>query len=268
MTELAFLKPWITALILPPGSPLLLILLGYLLAVRSKRRRWAVLGKFVFVMAFGGMWLLCTQGAAISLERSVLRPPAAIDPTTVSQVFKAQKIQAIVVLGGGQFSASREYGKAGLAESSAQRLHYAATLAKQTELPLAFSGGVGWAAGSRQDSEAAAAERWLAQLGLPGLRWQESQSKDTAGNAVATAAMLKKDGVTRIALVTHASHMPRALNEFRSAGLTALAAPTHFLEPELGMGLDWFPSGQGLRNTRRVVHEWLGLLVQRRPATP
>jgi uncharacterized SAM-binding protein YcdF (DUF218 family) len=75
--------------------------------------------------------------------------------------------------------------------------------------------------------------------------------------------LLKKEGVSRIALVTHASHMPRALGEFRSAGLTALAAPTHFLEPELGMGLDWFPSGQGLRNTRRVLHEWLGLQMQK-----
>jgi hypothetical protein len=33
------------------------------------------------------------------------------------------------------------------------------------------------------------------------------------------------------------------------------------LGAEQGMGLDWFPSGHGLRNSRRVLHEFLGLLL-------
>ncbi len=264
MTEYAFLKPWLTALILPPGSPLLLILLGYLLAVRSERIVWMAVGKMMFVVAFAVLWLFCTQGTALFLERVTLRPPAAIDPQAVTQTFKIEQIQAIVVLGGGQQSASREYGKPALSDSSAQRLHYAAVLAKQTGLPLAFSGGVGWSAAAGGDSEAAAAQRWLAQLGLPALRWQEAQSKDTAGNAQAIAALLKKEGITRIALVTTASHMPRAMKEFERTELKTLPAPTQFLEPEQAMWLDWFPSGRGLRNTRQVLHEILGLFVQRR----
>jgi uncharacterized SAM-binding protein YcdF (DUF218 family) len=266
MTEYAFLKPWLTALILPPGSPLLLILLGYLLAVRSERIVWMAIGKMLFVVSFAALWLFCTQGTAIFLERVALRPPLAIEPQSVTQTFKIDQIQAIVVLGGGQYSASREYGKGALGEASAQRLHYGATLSKQTGLPMAFSGGVGWAAAASPDSEAAAASRWLAQLGLPALRWQEAQSKDTSGNAQAMATMLKKDGITRIALVTHASHMPRAMKEFEAIELKVLPAPTTFLVEEGGMGLDWFPSGQGLRNTRRVMHEILGLFIQRRAA--
>ncbi len=265
-TEYAFLKPWLTALILPPGSPLLLILLGYLLAVRSERIVWMALGKMMFVVAFAALWLFCSQGTAIFLERVALRPPAGIDPQAVTQTFKIEQIQAIVVLGGGQQSASREYGKPALTEASAQRLHYAAALSKQTGVPLAFSGGVGWSAAAGGDSEAAAAQRWLQQLGLPALRWQDAQSKDTAGNALAIAALLKKEGITRIALVTHASHMPRALKEFGLTELKTLPAPTRFLEPEGGMGLDWFPSGAGLRNTRQVLHEILGLFIQRRAA--
>jgi uncharacterized SAM-binding protein YcdF (DUF218 family) len=269
MTELAFLKPWLTALILPPGSPLLLMLLGYLLATRSERIGWMAIGKMLFVTAFVGLWLFCLQGTAIFLERVVLRPPLAINPQEVTQTFKIERVQAIVVLGGGQQSASREYGKAALSEASAQRVHYGAMLAKQTGLPLAFSGGVGWSAVSDAGSntEADAASRWLAQLGLPPLRYADAQSKDTAGNAQATAALLKKDGITRIALVTHASHMPRALKEFQSTDLKALPAPIHFLEAEEGMGLDWFPSGKGLRNTRRVFHEILGMFIQRRIAS-
>ncbi len=264
MSEYAFLKPWLTALVLPPGSPLLLILLGYLLAVRSERIVWMALGKMLFVVSFVALWLFCCQGTAMFLERVALRPPRAIEPQAITQTFKLDQIQAIVVLGGGQYSASREYGKAGLSDGSSQRLHYGAMLAKQSGLPLAFSGGVGWASAAIEDSEAAAATRWLAQLGLPALKWQDSQSKDTAGNAQAMAALLKKDGILRIALVTHASHMPRATREFEATELKVLPAPTHFLEPGSGMGLDWFPSGEGLRNTRRVTHEILGLFMQRR----
>ncbi len=266
LTDYALLKPWLSALVLPPGLPLLLILLGYLLAVRSERIMWMALGKMLFVASFAALWLFCCQGTAAFLERVVLWPPLAIEPQAVTQTFKIDQIQAIVVLGGGQYGASREYGKGALSEASAQRLHYGLTLAKQTALPLAFSGGIGWASASMQDSEAAAAARWLAQLGLPALRWQDAQSKDTAGNAQAMANLLKKEGITRIALVTHASHMPRAVKEFEGTELKVLPAPMNFTEIDQAMGLDWFPSGQGLRNTRRVFHEILGLAVQRRAA--
>lgn len=274
MNEYAFLKPWLSAIVLPPGLPLILILLGYLLAVRSTRVVWMALGKMMFVASFVALWLFCCQGTAMFLERVALRPPLAIEPQSVTLTFKIDQVQAIVVLGGGIHSSSREYGQANLSESSAQRLHYGAMLAKQTGLPLAFSGGVGWAAVAAGDnivgipsSEAAAAGRWLSQLGLPALRYSDAQSKDTAGNAMAMAAVLKKEGIKSIALVTHASHMPRALKEFEAVELKVLPAPTHFILADQGMGLDWFPSGQGLRNTRRVMHEILGLAMQRRAQT-
>ncbi len=262
-TEYAFLKPWLSALVLPPGLPLMLIFLGYLLAVRSQRIVWIALGKMLFLVSFVALWLFCSHGTAMFLERVALRPPLALEPQAVTQTFKIEQVQAIVVLGGGMYSESREYGKANISESSAQRLHYGATLARQTGVPLAFSGGMGWGAANSLDTEAAAAARWLAQLGLPAFRYADSQSKDTAGNAQAIAALLKKDGITRIALVTHASHMPRALKEFETTELKALPAPTHFIQSDQGMGLDWFPSGHGLRNTRRVMHEILGLAMLR-----
>jgi uncharacterized SAM-binding protein YcdF (DUF218 family) len=318
MTEYAFLKPWLTALVLPPGSPLLLIFLGYLLAVRSERIVWMALGKMLFMASFVALWLFCCHGTAMFLERVALRPPAPLDPQLVLPTFQSEQIQAIVVLGGGMQSASREYGRAALSESSAQRLHYAATLSRQSGLPLVFSGGRARSAPIASDSdpippinppisqaapepngkpalkaaasktparptaedataallasgakaapgsEAAAAQRWLAQLGLPPARWVDDQSKDTAGNAQAIAALLKKDGITRVALVTHAGHMPRAIKEFEATELKVLAAPTHFTEKDQAMGLDWFPSGHGLRNTRRVMHEILGLAMLRR----
>jgi uncharacterized SAM-binding protein YcdF (DUF218 family) len=266
-TEYTFLKPWLTTLLLPPGSPLLLILLGYLMAVRSSRVVWMALGKLLFATALVALYLFCCQGVALFLERVALRPPLPIEPQSVTQTFKIEQIQAIVVLGGGMHSESREYGRGSLADSSAERLHYGTTLARQTGAPLAFSGGTGWEAAS-QDTEAAAAARWLAQLGLPALRYSDAQSKDTTGNAQTMAAILKKEGIARIALVTHASHMPRARRDFEAAGLKVLPAPTQFITADQAMGLDWFPSGKGARDNRRVMHEILGLFIQRRALAP
>jgi uncharacterized SAM-binding protein YcdF (DUF218 family) len=261
MLELGSLKPWLTAIALPPASLLILMLLGYLMLSRSEKVIWGALGKMGFVLSFALLWLFCCQGTAIWLERVVLRPPAPLDPQLMAITVKQQQTQAVIVLGGGQQSVSREYGQASLSESSAQRLHYGATLAKATGLPLGFAGGVGWAQEGSTDSEAAAAQRWLIQLGLPGLRWQEGISRDTQGNAQHMATVLQQAGIERIALVTTASHMPRSLKAFEQTPLKVLAAPTQFLEHEQAMGLDWFPSGTGLRRTRQVLHELLGLAL-------
>ncbi len=261
MLELGSLKPWLTAIALPPASLLLLMLLGYLMLSRSEKVIWGALGKMGFVLSFALLWLACCQGTAIWLERVVLRPPAPLDPQLMAIAVKQQQIQAVIVLGGGQQSVSREYGEAALSETSAQRLHYGASLAKATGLPLGFAGGVGWAQEGSVDSEAAAAQRWLTQLGLPSMRWQEGKSRDTQGNAQHMADVLQKAGIERIVLVTTASHMPRSLKAFAATSLKVLPAPTQFLERDQAMGLDWFPSGMGLRRTRQVLHELLGLAL-------
>jgi uncharacterized SAM-binding protein YcdF (DUF218 family) len=261
MLELGALKPWLTAIALPPASLLLILLFGYLLVSRSEKVIWSAIGKMSFMLAFALLWLACCQGTAIWLERVMLRPPAPLDPQLMAITMKQQQIQAVIVLGGGQYPLSREYGLSNLSEVSAQRLHYGATLSRISGLPLGFTSGVGWAQGNLQDSEAAAAQRWLEYLGLPSLRWKESKSRDTQGNAQHMARILQESGIERIALVTTASHMPRSLKAFAQTNLKVLPAPTQFLELEGSVGLDWFPSGNGLRRTRQVLHELLGLAL-------
>ncbi|NJS36079.1 MAG: YdcF family protein [Brachymonas sp.] len=261
MLEIGVLKPWLTAIALPPAGLLLTMLLGYVMLVRSEKIIWTALGKMLAVFSFALLWLACCQGTAIWLERVMLRPPGPVDPQLMAITVKQQQIQAVIVLGGGQQSISREYGESGLSETSAQRLHYGATLARASNLPLGFAGGVGWLQEGAKDSEAAAAQRWLNQLGLSELRWSEGHSRDTQGNALHIADVLQKSGVERIALVTSASHMPRALKAFAQTPLKVTPAPTQFLEQDAGLGLDWFPSGSGLRRTRQVLHELLGLAL-------
>ncbi|RZI98105.1 MAG: YdcF family protein, partial [Rubrivivax sp.] len=118
---------------------------------------------------------------------------------------------------------------------------------------------VGWAnAGTGVASEAEAAEAALAEWRLP-LRWRDAQSRDTAENARHMKALLARDGVTRIALVTHAWHLPRAIHHFEAQGLTVVAAPTAFILPHPHPLHDWLPGSGGLTDSRAVLREWLAL---------
>jgi uncharacterized SAM-binding protein YcdF (DUF218 family) len=254
-SELGFLKPWLTALAMPPALGLLWIAFGILLlALRSRKR----LGVFAITLGLAFTWLVSCNGFAVWMGQHWLPQAAAIDLPTAHQILRQQKVQAIIVLGGGVESRSREYGSAQPARTTAARLHYGVVLARSTGLPLGFSGGQGWAADKRTETEAQTVQTWLSQLGLPPLRWAESQSRDTLENARLTAALLRKDGVQRIALVTHAWHMPRAQRAFERAGLTVLPAPMGYTDPLYSPGLEWLPSEEGLRNSRNILRELLG----------
>jgi uncharacterized SAM-binding protein YcdF (DUF218 family) len=255
LSEFAFLKPWLTALAMPPALGLLFIALGILLLMLRSGKRMG-LSSMALGLAF--TWLVSCNGFAVWMGQRWLPQVASIDLPTASQTLRQQKVQAIIVLGGGVESRSREYGSAQPARATAARMHYGVVLARSTGLPLGFSGGQGWSADKRTETEAQTVQTWLAQLGLPPLRWAESQSRDTQENAQLSAAVLRKDGISRIALVTHAWHMPRAQRAFEHAGFTVLPAPMGYTDPLYAPGLEWLPSEEGLRNSRNILRELLG----------
>jgi uncharacterized SAM-binding protein YcdF (DUF218 family) len=249
------LKPLLSALLLPPLLPLLLALMGWALAVKRKRGGFALL-----LFSLGLLWLLSCHGTAVWLSRSLL-PQFA--PVAFGQL-KSEKVQAIVVLGGGVIPLAPEYGEAQPRAETAARLRYGLWMARQTGLPVAFTGGLGWAAHAAQtDTEAEVASRVAQQDYGVTLRWLESDSRDTADNARLLAPVLKKDGVQRIALVTHAWHMPRSVAAFEKTGLVVLPAPMGFVLPDENQLLEWLPSAHGLLASRQVLREWLGIGVAR-----
>ncbi|MCZ8486573.1 YdcF family protein [Vibrio lentus] len=68
----------------------------------------------------------------------------------------------------------------------------------------------------------------------------------------------------RMVLVTSASHMTRALNEFNAAGMKPLPAPTNYLAQE-GIVEPWnkyMPKSTYLEQTERCLHETMGLVWQ------
>jgi uncharacterized SAM-binding protein YcdF (DUF218 family) len=65
--------------------------------------------------------------------------------------------------------------------------------------------------------------------------------------------------VSRVLLVTHAWHMPRAVRSFAAAGITVTPAPTFFHREPL-TPLDFLPRPEGLLASRHAMHEWIGLI--------
>ena len=248
-------------LLLPPVPWLVLILIG--IWQMARRRRGGVAAA---VSGVALLWLSACSGTGYWLSKAFLSPPPAVTPQRIEVLrapTKSDPKVAIVVLGGGTEPFAPEYGASNLAPDSAERLRYGAWLARATGLPLAFSGGVGWAQEGTQN-EAEVAQRIVkAEFGL-NLRWAEAQSRDTRENAVRSVALLRAACVQHLLIVTHDWHMPRALRAFRRAageGLVIEAAPMALADSYRIPRNAWLPSTQGITHVRHVLHELLGLLA-------
>jgi len=270
-TSLAVAKPALTALVLPP-TPLLLLVLAGAWRLRRGRR-----GGFALVLAAcAGLWLCTCDGFAGWLQDSILRPPPALDAAARAELRRqaaAGTALAIVVLGGGVDPFAPEFGEGDLKPPSLQRLRYGLWLGRETGVPVAMSGGAGWTLGNGNErSEAAVGERVAVRdFGAP-LRWTEEGSRDTRGNARNTIALLQKQGVREIVLVTHGWHMPRALREFRAAAADAGAAAPVIVAAPMGLApraerplLQWMPSGGGALNCTLMLREIAGGLLAPSP---
>ena len=268
------LKPVLSALLLPPTPFLVLGLAGAGLT-RGRPRTARVL----IVLACIGAWLSSCVGAARWVEESWLSLPAPLDAAQRLQLKAragAGEPVAIVVLGAGVYPLAPEYGSADLTSPSLFRLRYGLWLGRQTGIPVAASGGVGWGTSrpGTQPEASRMAEIAQAEYGAP-LRWVETTSRDTHENAVNTLALLRPAGIREIVLVTHATHLPRALREFRAAAVAnaAGASSAAMRITPAGMGqawpgdsplLRWLPSSEGAVRMRAALHEVVATLGDRR----
>ncbi len=243
-------KPLLTTLLLPPAGPLLLVFLGLLLAKFKRRWAWGLVFTGTLIM-----WLASCSATAYGLNRLLLTTYPAV---STSQL---QDSQAIVVLGGGVDLHSPEYGEPILGETAHARLLYGAHLARQSQLPLVYSGGIGWGAPSDQNATeaAVAASALQRELGMA-FTWVDDQSRDTRENAQRSFEHLSKQGITRILLVTNDWHMQRSVRNFEQAGFVVQPAPMGYTQPPQRFDTDFLPSGGGMRDTRRVLHEFIGRL--------
>ncbi|MBS0348545.1 MAG: YdcF family protein [Proteobacteria bacterium] len=246
-----FLKKLLSALVLPPLGPLLLVALGLLLLRRHPR-----MGK---ILAWGGLLaalLLVTPASVTPLVRGLEERFAPVDEARLRQA------DAILILGGGTRNYAPEFGGRTVNRLTLERLRYGARLARHSGLPVMVSGG------STRPSQTPEAVLMKAALeddfGIP-VKWMEARSRDTRENAELSAAALLPAGIRRIVLVTHAAHMERSVEAFEHAGFQVMPAPTANLAgpPDSNEGSVLLPSMNTAYAGWYAVHEWLGLLAYR-----
>jgi uncharacterized SAM-binding protein YcdF (DUF218 family) len=228
-------------IVLPPTLLVVLTIIGVILLRRRRALGLTlILGSQLLLLA------LSMPVVAMVLART-LEPP----PVTPVQLKKAQ---AIVILAGGSNRGAPEWGGETVKTYTLQRVRYGARLARETGLPILVTGGRPEA--SRRAEAELMRDVLVKEYGLD-VRWTELASTTTGENAVLTAALLKRDGVTRVALITDAIHMPRSRQAFEAAGLEVIACPTAYAGQRPFAPYQLVPGPAALEISHYVLREWV-----------
>lgn len=252
-------KPLLSTLLLSPLPLLVLVLVGARLMFRHRITAWLMI-----LLGVVGLWLTTTEGFGHALKLWLVRPPPVLTESDITGLKRAPKT-AIVVLGGGAKRLSPEYGVSNLKPAGIERLRYGLWLSRETNLPVAFSGGRGYDAEPGSSSEAEIAARIAEREFNRPLKWTETESRDTRENAAKSIALMQAQGIEQIVLVTQDYHMRRSLRNFERAaeGRNIRIVPAPMGQPSGGPVrlYDWLPSRTGYESTWLVVHEWVGLVA-------
>lgn len=243
------LKKVVSSLLMPLPAMLILAFLGLALVMFTTKRKT---GCLITLSALCGIFLIAFQPVSSQLLMPMERQHTAFLPTNES-------VDYVMVLGSGhvvddQIPPTSELSRTGLMRLSEgiriQRIYPGA------KLILSGYGGGTEVSNARMMAKVALA------LGVakPDIILLET-AKDTWEEARQAAAFVKNK---RMVLVTSASHMQRALNEFHDAGMKPIPAPTNYLAQE-GIEEPWnkyMPKAIYLEQTERYWHETMGLMWQ------
>ena len=256
-----FLSKLLPLLVYPVGLTSLLLALTLWWVARSRK------GAAMSSAAIALLILLLSSNAWVatrlmqSLEWRHF-PPAPL-PTA----------EAIVVLGGSTRPADSPRPWVDVMEAGDRILH-GAQLYKMAKAPkLILSGGrIDWRGGGSPESSDMA--QIAIAMGVPeSAIIEDSTSLNTYQNAVNVKAILERENINQILLVTSAMHMPRSLAIFKKQGIDVIAAPTDFLVSERAAEeiggtrqaflLSLLPDASNLANVTRAMKEYIGIAVYR-----
>lgn len=254
-------KPLVAMLLLPPVPLLAMLLLAW-----WWQRRRPGLSTLLLMLAVVGLWFSHCQVTAEALERNLMVAPSLSTPRIAELRRSLQDNRtAIVVLGGGLRPLAPEYGESHLSNQAIERLHYALWLSRQVPAPLLASGGGGWSQ-PEAPAEATVMGRVAVRDYGRQVRWLDTESRDTRGNARQSVALLQKEGICQVLLVTHGWHMRRAVRAFsdeaRHAGLVLRVVPAPMglvADRQLPVLQRWAPTSEGDLRVRQALREWIGL---------
>ena len=230
--------------LLPPLILVILLVIGLML---HRHRR---LSMSLILFATASLYTLSTPWIGGVLQKS-LEISGPVTPEAL------RSTDAIVVLGGGRRLNEAEYGSDTLNSASLERLRYAAHLHRLSGLPLLVTGG-------KPDGGTLAEGRIMQHIlqteyGMSA-RWVEDAALTTWDNARLSARLLSGDGIRRVALVTHAWHLRRAVPQFQAQALEIIPAGLQFASTRPDSFFDLLPTPAGLRDSTFALHEWLGIL--------
>ena len=255
-----------TALVVPPINLLVTAAAGIGLAWwagRGERRCWGQAGLGLAALSLLGLILLAMPIVASSmmlpLEKNA--PPAGAAPPRAIVILSAEANEVLDESGlekpgqrkVGPEGAGRSYVTVG--QLTLERLRTGAALTRREGLPVLVSGGIldtDW-----PSIASLMAQSLEADFSIP-VRWQEGLSKDTWENAQESAAILRREGISSVWVVTHAWHMRRALIAFRRAGLQAWPAPVPRSPPLRLTGNGFVPQASAWLRSYYALHEWIG----------
>lgn len=243
---LFLLKKSVSALILPPTSLVILALIGLWLS-----RKHPKAGRTLATLSLATLLILSLPVTGNALLQSLGTEP----PISAAQL---KEVQAIVILGGGKNNAAPEFNDQDTVNRwTLQRLRYGAFLQEQTGKPILVTGGAPFGERPEADAMAETLQRDFHAKTI----WVEDQSKDTAENATFSATILKERGIQRIALISQAWHLPRAIKLFEQQGFTVYPAPTGYTHEDNEPIIRWLPKASALDKSAIALKEYLGRLA-------
>jgi uncharacterized SAM-binding protein YcdF (DUF218 family) len=249
---LSELKPYITAIVFSPTLLFLGIAFGIWLSSKKPKP-----GKSVAIVLTALLWIFSTPAFSVWLSNNLL---TQYKPTT-AQDLKAQGVQAIVVLGGGVETGQPD-GIQQLQSTALDRLRHGIDLSRKTSIPVIVTGGKGWGVQADSENEAEISSRVAREVFQFEIKWTESESRDTQENASNSKQLLSKQGISKIALVTHSWHMPRSLKAFQKVGFEVTPAPMGFVAGKKVDLISLLPNGGALNSTTATFKELVAQAVQ------
>jgi uncharacterized SAM-binding protein YcdF (DUF218 family) len=238
-------------LAMPPASLGLALVLGLMLGLFG----WPRLARWLVALAIVETLVMSFPPVADAMIRYLEDQARAAELAAPHCCF-----DAIVVLGGGLSPASPPEREFPRLVNGADRVWLAARLYHRKVAPRIIVSGGGYMAepGVPSTSEAAAMRQFLIDLGVPAEAIvDEAASLNTIENIRNVHAIV---GSGRVALITSAYHMPRALHLAALAKLDAAAFPTDYrsLRSTRPLWENWIFSGDALELSVIALREIVG----------
>jgi uncharacterized SAM-binding protein YcdF (DUF218 family) len=237
---------------------LVLLVLAFLALWRGRRKPLQVCLVAAFLVTYGLSLPPVTRMLARPLEGRYPPPPAlSVHPPA------APPYDAVVVLAAGVRRQGGVRPDDQLKPESLERLLCGRDLMTRGLAPVLVLSGGDADPFADHTPEAEIMGRWVRAVGpLPGTIEAEPRSRTTYENAVETKRLL--GARVRIALVTSALHMPRAMALFKQQGFHPAAFPCGHLAGPRESGIrEYLPDVARLNDSTRAINEWVGLWLYR-----